>query len=100
MSEGADWSRSGSTSVTTGVPAAAAPAAHRHAAATSATAKMLRLGPVQRSISVGQPLDSLVNLIGSDSRVSQPKGVLAAFEQEVGALHEHDAAVLCGREQC
>ena len=50
----------------------------------------------QRLVGVGQPADALVDLLRGDARVGQAQGVLAALQQEVGALDERDAA-LAGR---
>ena len=45
----------------------------------------------QRAVRLGQPRDALLDLLGRDPRVGEAQRVLAALEQEVGALDERDA---------
>src|SRR4051812_38294491 len=45
-------------------------------------------------VGVGQPRDAFLDLLRPHTGVGDPQRVLTALDQEVGALHEHEAALL------
>ena len=47
----------------------------------------------QLAIGIGHARDALLDLVGGHGGVGDPKGALAALDQEVGALHEDHAAL-------
>ena len=67
-----------------------AAAAHRPARAARARAALRAL---ERAVGLGEPCDAGVDLLGGDARVGQAQRVLAALQQEVGALHERHPAL-------